>query len=198
MKIVTIAAALAAVTSMSGCLPGETENTEMEMEMPDPDPVTTFQDYVTEIEATRATIENFASTETSTLPEVGSTAYSGVFRANLDSENGTGTDAAVGLLTITALWDDNAITGSVTEMVDGDNGAYIGDLTISNGAIADRVTADVGGTIENAASESLTVDGVMTGDFYSDILYIEGGMDGTVTGPDGETILDGGWAASDR
>lgn len=159
---------------------------------------TTFQDYVDEIEATRATIADFVPTDRSTLPTTDSTEYSGVFRANLDAVNGTGTDAAVGLLTMSADWADNSVSGEVTNMVDGDNGAYTGSLTIDNGVIDDRVTADVGGTIVNAAEETLDVDGIMTGDFYSDRLYIEGGMDGTVTGPDGVTDLDGGWAASDR
>ena len=197
MNSVRFVAAVAVVASISACSSGSSTNTDPGGNGTPP-PETTFPEYIALNDDLRAAIDGFVSTDPATLPDLGSTDYTGVVRANLDAVNGTGEDAAVGLLSMTVLWEDNEVSGTVTDIVDGDSNPYTGQLTLSNGLVTDRIRADIDGTIVNAASETLVVEGVMSGDFFSDIIFAEGGLSGTVTGPDGTTTLDGGWIASDR
>jgi len=139
------------------------------------------------------------------LPTMGSANYTG----NLGFSASPGTTGGIvlfGDLALNANFQNNAVTGAVTDIVDNDDNRYAGSFGLTSGQI-DRtantaageraLSADVSGEISAAGGATISIDATLAGDFFGDTpSHVTGTVAGNVV-VDGITtgIINGVFAA---
>ena len=134
----------------------------------------------------------------SELPTAGSATYEGVAIAS------TPEAGFAGNITLRADFEDNAISGGISNIVDDLDQRFTGSLDVENGVIdRDAITtreytyeADLNGTLINSDNETVRVDGFLAGDFIGTGAEATAGIvGGSVTGPLGTETFEGGFIA---
>lgn len=151
---------------------------------------------------TAAAIGNIAS-DPALLPAGGSVAYDGIISFEIDQ----GASASIGVagdLRVTALFDSNDMTGTVTGMIGSNDQAFPGTLTVES-AFIDRATnlvddftidAELEGTFTGPNNQSYTSDMFIVGDFLgAGQEFIEGEVRGSVQNNGDDLDVDGNFIA---
>jgi hypothetical protein len=126
-------------------------------------------------------LSSVAYTDPSTLPTAGGATYDGVMSL----------DTLIGVMTMTADFDDDSIGGSVTDFIDDEDNEILGTLNIDSGAGGINNSADTSSEYTFYADltgdlsfedDAVTVDGAILGDFTgSEYEFVEGSVIGTAT-----------------
>lgn len=122
------------------------------------------------------------------LPASGSVNYFGSLFAEVDITNG-----AIGAMRLTANFNNDSISGSVTDLVAYDDTPLTGSLDISNGVIDRTVdvsqnftfAADLDGDLTDVDGDQFTIAGSLAGDFFNGAEQVYGEVQGTLSGPEG-------------
>jgi hypothetical protein len=133
----------------------------------------TFTELADEGTTLAGQIEALDYTDPSSLPTTGSAQYNGVMGLAVDGGE-TPDSVLLGELTMDVGFDQNAISGSVTNIVDRNNDRYEGQLALSNGVIdrtVDPTSAwtygvDATGSVTDPTGTRWNVQADMLGDFF--------------------------------
>jgi hypothetical protein len=188
----TARVAVAATTGSSTALVEKTDSDNTDGDVPvDVSGFTDFEDFDEQGEAYQAgitalyesinEISSLAYTDPQTLPITGEATYDGIMSL----------DSLVGLMTMTADFDDASIGGSVTNFIDEDDTEISGTLNINSGpgginSDADTSSeytfyADLTGEL-SLEDETFAIKGEILGDFTGpEYEFVEGSVIGTAT-----------------
>ena len=147
-------------------------------------------------------------TALSDIPSSHTATYNGYAYGDLSNGSDAITDTLIGQLSLNiSLTSSNAtVTGTIDNFADDNDDAVTGTLTVSNGSFdrsgdpnADATfKANFTGTLTDNASRSLSVGGLLEGDFLgSDPDAIGGNLLGSVTVSGVTQDIDGGFIAED-
>lgn len=139
-----------------------------------------------------------AMSDPADLPTSGGALYTGVLGANIPDGTG-GETSLIGQMSLTANFQDSAISGNVQNFVDENEATYTGQLTITEGVIRrdtvleDSYTflADLDGNLNSASAGAVSFDTVMLGDFYgNNEEFVGGNLRGDITTDTGTYAFD--------
>ena len=124
-------------------------------------------------------------TRISNLPTTGTSTYEGVLGVELPQ--GDTTVLTLGDLNLTVSFGDTSGSGSVTQMIDETNQTYVGTLAIGGVTVnttdtdAPSLAGDITGTLIDANTVEILIDGTIAGDFYIGTDYLAGDVVTDVT-----------------
>lgn len=132
-----------------------------------------FSDYEDDIEELENEIVGLDYTDPATLPTTGSAQYNGVMGLAVGGGESPA-EVLAGDLELNASFAQSAVTGSVTDIVDGNNDEYGGSLDIDddyfnrNTDPDDEFTygASLTGSVTDPDGDEWDIDAIMDGDFF--------------------------------
>ena len=157
-----------------------------------PDP-TLFDDYSDEADIIFNDYGGFNDpfrTRLANLPTTGTSTYDGVLGVVLPQ--GDASVLTLGDLNLTVSFGDTPGAGSVEQMIDETNQPYVGTLAIGDVVVnttdtsAPSLAGDISGTLIDADTAEILIEGTITGDFFIGTDYLSGDVVTDVT-VDGQT-----------